>query len=203
MNDLLKRKLYRLAIIAVVFGLVWAAERYGLVDGERSAPKAADSSSTQPAAPSAKQPANEPPAKADKPTDSANPTKKPDAKPPGTSPAATKLPAASNPFLMKSLSLRDQNGRTIYTGDIDLKPTIDRISAGKTLRFPHDGTTFQNRESKLPRQAPGYYREWVVPTPDEDGPGPQRLVTGDGGDVWYTHDHYRSFLRIPVKLELR
>lgn len=199
MNDVLKRKLYRLTIITVVFGLVWAAERYGLIDGQPHKP-----TSTSKPTPQQKSATNSDSKSASTESQpSATDTKPKPASPPGTSPTATELPAGSNPYLLKRLSLRDQDGRTIYQGDIDLKPTIDRISDGKTLRFSHDGTTFQNRENRLPQQPPGYYREWVVPTPDEDGPGPQRLVTGEGGDVWYTHDHYRTFRRVPVKLELR
>jgi guanyl-specific ribonuclease Sa len=113
------------------------------------------------------------------------------------------LPTAADPLVITGLSLRDSSGRTIYRGQIDLAPTIERIAAGRRLRFPNDGTTFQNRENRLPRRPPGYYREWVVPTPKEPGPGPQRLITGEGGEVWYTSDHYRSFRRIPTEIRVR
>lgn len=112
-------------------------------------------------------------------------------------------PPAADPLVITGLSLRDSSGRTIYRGEIDLAPTIERIAAGRRLRFPNDGTTFQNRENRLPRRPPGYYREWVVPTPKEPGPGPQRLITGEGGEVWYTSDHYRSFRRIPTEIRIR
>jgi guanyl-specific ribonuclease Sa len=118
--------------------------------------------------------------------------------------AAPKAPrTAADPLVITGLSLRDANGRTIYRGEIDLAPTLERIAAGRRLRFPNDGTTFQNRENRLPRRPPGYYREWVVPTPKEPGPGPQRLITGDGGEVWYTSDHYRSFRRLPTEIRIR
>jgi guanyl-specific ribonuclease Sa len=42
-----------------------------------------------------------------------------------------------------------------------------------------------------------------VPTPKEPGPGPQRLITGEEGEVWYTSDHYRSFRRIPTEIRIR
>jgi guanyl-specific ribonuclease Sa len=112
-------------------------------------------------------------------------------------------PAPADPLVITGLSLRDASGRTIYRGQIDLAPTIERIAAGRRLRFPNDGTTFQNRENRLPRRPPGYYREWVVPTPQEPGPGPQRLITGEGGEVWYTSDHYRSFRRLPTEIRIR
>ena len=112
-------------------------------------------------------------------------------------------PPTADPLVIEGLSLRDSSGRTIYRGQIDLAPTIERIAAGRRLRFPNDGTTFQNRENRLPRRPPGYYREWVVPTPKEPGPGPQRLITGEEGEVWYTHDHYRSFRRLPTEIPIR
>lgn len=108
-------------------------------------------------------------------------------------------PPAGDGVVIEGLALRDADGRTIYRGSIDLAPTLERIAAGKRLRFPNDGATFQNRERRLPGRPAGYYREWVVPTPGESGPGPQRLVTGEDGEVWYTPDHYRSFRRISTK----
>lgn len=104
--------------------------------------------------------------------------------------------ADTSRLVIRNVSLRDQDGAVIYRGDIDLRPTLARIEAGKKLRFSHDGSVFQNREGRIPPQASGYYREWVVPTPGEDGPGPQRIVTGSAGETWYTADHYRTFQRI-------
>jgi len=84
-------------------------------------------------------------------------------------------------------------GRTIYSGPVDLGETYRRIALRK--RFPHnnDGSVFQNRERRLPAERPGYYREYVHPTEGKRGPGPQRLVIGRAGDIWYTGDHYESF----------
>ena len=121
---------------------------------------------------------------------------------PGSPPPPT-VRAAADPLVINGLSLRDSSGRTIYRGPLELTPTMERLAAGRRLRFPNDGTTFQNRENRLPRRPPGYYREWVVPTPKEPGPGPQRLITGDAGEVWYTSDHYRTFRRIPTEIRIR
>lgn len=107
--------------------------------------------------------------------------------------------APRDTLVIEGLSLRDADGQTIERGSIDLGPTVERIAAGRRLRYPNDGATFQNRERRLPGRPSGYYREWVVPTPGIPGPGPQRLVTGEDGDVWYTPDHYRSFRRVPTK----
>ncbi len=66
--------------------------------------------------------------------------------------------------------------------------------------YPHraDGTSFANRERRLPAQPRGYYREFTVPTPGEADRGARRLVIGRGGDCWYTDDHYRTFVRLDV-----
>jgi ribonuclease T1 len=109
----------------------------------------------------------------------------------------SKSGSGENRLLIRDLVVRDETDRVIHRGDIDLAPTLDRIAAGELLgRFPNDGSAFQNRERRLPRQPPGYYREFVVPTPGERSPGPQRLVIGREGEVYYTHDHYRTFRKV-------
>jgi hypothetical protein len=90
----------------------------------------------------------------------------------------------------------DRDGRAIYRGDVDLSGTLKRIERGERLKHANDGATFQNRERRLPRQPLGYYREYVHPTPQVSGPGPQRIVTGEAGETYYTPDHYRTFIRI-------
>ena len=74
--------------------------------------------------------------------------------------------------------------------------TLDRIKRGERLPFRDDGAVFQNREHRLPEQPAGYYHEYVDPTPGEPGPGARRVVTGQGGEAYYTTDHYMSFTRI-------
>ena len=78
-------------------------------------------------------------------------------------------------------------------GELDLTDTLVRIAEGKSFPHRNDGGVFGNREGRLPRKPRGYYREYVHPTAGVRGPGPQRLVIGAGGDVWYTPDHYDSF----------
>lgn len=94
-------------------------------------------------------------------------------------------------------TIRDESGNVVYTGTIDLSETIARIQRGEELtQFRNDGTVFQNRERRLPPHGSGYYREWVHPTPDERGPGPQRVITGENGEFWYTPNHYKSFIKL-------
>jgi RHS repeat-associated protein len=77
-----------------------------------------------------------------------------------------------------------------------LSDTLSRINSG--VRFPHrnDGSVFQNREGLLPTKPSGYYTEYVLPTSGVTGPGGQRVVVGNGGEIYYTPNHYRTF--IPV-----
>jgi filamentous hemagglutinin len=104
--------------------------------------------------------------------------------------------ATDNDLVMRNMRIRDETGRVVYSGDVDLRPTLDRIERGKRLRFPNDGAVFENRERRLPTKSPGYYHEYVLPTPGDDGPGAQRIVAGDNGEVYYTPDHYRAFRRL-------
>jgi guanyl-specific ribonuclease Sa len=62
--------------------------------------------------------------------------------------------------------------------------------------FPHreDGTVFGNRERVLPAEKPGYYREYTVGTPGSEDRGARRIVTGSEGELYYTADHYSSFV---------
>ena len=73
---------------------------------------------------------------------------------------------------------------------------LERIDDGGPFKYPDDdGGTFGNREDLLPDQPYGYYREYTV----ETAPGvrgPLRIVTGDGGEYYWTDDHYDSFSRI-------
>jgi guanyl-specific ribonuclease Sa len=66
--------------------------------------------------------------------------------------------------------------------------------------FPHeeDGAVFENREGRLPDEDPGYYREYTVETRGSTDRGARRLVTGAEREVYYTADHYGSFVRVDV-----
>lgn len=105
-------------------------------------------------------------------------------------------PQAARIIVAKQV-IRDQSGRILFQGDIDLTPTLERID--RRERHPHrnDGGIFRNLERRLPMQPPGYYKEYVHPTPETNGPGPQRVVLGQQGEIYYTPDHYQTFQRIP------
>ncbi len=87
-------------------------------------------------------------------------------------------------------------GRVVFKGTIDLQPTLDRIARGEKNSHRNDGATFGNRERRLPQKPNSYYTEYVHPTKGINGPGPQRVIVGKQGDVWYTPDHYETFKKI-------
>ncbi|MGO1972572.1 MAG: ribonuclease domain-containing protein [Propionibacteriaceae bacterium] len=74
--------------------------------------------------------------------------------------------------------------------------TLELIDAGGPFPYDKDGSTFGNREGLLPDQGRGHYAEYTVPTPGEGDRGARRIVTGDGGEFYWTADHYESFERI-------
>ena len=74
--------------------------------------------------------------------------------------------------------------------------TINLINKGGPFPYRQDGTIFRNREKRLPSAPVGYYREYTVPTPGSPNRGARRLVTGQGNEIYYTGDHYRSFVRV-------
>lgn len=79
----------------------------------------------------------------------------------------------------------------------DVKNTVERINKGQSYPHRNDGTTFNNKENLLPAQPTGHYKEYVHPTQGLQGPGAQRVVIGKNGEIYFTPDHYRTF--IPYK----
>lgn len=115
--------------------------------------------------------------------------------PPATPPSAAAAPIGYGE--VRDVAVVDiRTGKTIVLGTVDLKPTLVRIAAGEKHPHRNDGSVFRNFGDKLPRKKAGYYREYVVPTPGISGPGPQRLVIGAEGEVYYTSDHYETFIRV-------
>lgn len=87
-----------------------------------------------------------------------------------------------------------------WVAEADLPPeaidTLALIDADGPYPYEEDDTVFSNREGILPDQAQGYYREYTVETPGLDHRGAKRIVTGSGGEYYWTEDHYSSFSRI-------
>ena len=104
-------------------------------------------------------------------------------------------------------STRTSDGRVDHSSglpwvDVDDLPleaqeTLDLVEAGGPFTYPgKDGSTFGNLERLLPREPRGYYAEYTVPTPGSRDRGARRIITGDGGEFYWTADHYVHFERI-------
>jgi len=107
------------------------------------------------------------------------------------------LGAKDTTRFIDGIKVVDQKTGQVLQGTVDLGPTLDRIKSGGSFPHRNDGSIFQNRASDLPQKPAGYYTEYVHPTPGIAGPGPQRIVVGKGGEMYYTADHYKTF--IPIK----
>lgn len=100
-----------------------------------------------------------------------------------------------------SFSEAGDSSATAITGDPQIDHTIALIQQGGPFPYPDkDGTTFYNREGRLPAQSSGYYREYTVPTPSVSDRGARRIVTGGNPPTVYylTVDHYDSFSPLQV-----
>jgi|GEM_PF-5302367 len=113
-----------------------------------------------------------------------------------TSSPTNSATATADKLRIPNVTVHDLDGRVAWQGTVDLAPTLERIERGERLEYHDDGSVFQNRESHLPHKPSGYYHEWVVRTPGLGGPGPQRVVTGREGELWYSSDHYHHFTRV-------
>lgn len=75
--------------------------------------------------------------------------------------------------------------------------TLELIDDGGPYPYPgKDGSTFGNFEGVLPDRQRGYYAEYTVETPGLSHRGARRIIAGDGGEFYWTEDHYESFERI-------
>ncbi len=87
---------------------------------------------------------------------------------------------------------------------VQARETLALIKRGGPFPYRKDGSTFQNREKRLPLRPRGYYAEYTVRTPRSRDRGARRIVAGKGntgqaatsGVYYYTDDHYETFRRI-------
>jgi ribonuclease T1 len=78
----------------------------------------------------------------------------------------------------------------------EARETLKLIEQGGPYPFDRDGIVFGNFEKRLPIQERGYYNEFTVKTPDVKHRGARRIVTGKGGEKYYSDDHYKTFKRV-------
>lgn len=100
-------------------------------------------------------------------------------------PANAKLPGADSGLPVKALS-------ALPTQATD---TWKLIEKGGPYPYPrNDGVVFENREKALPRKQSGYYHEFTVKTPGSPDRGARRLITGQAQELYFTENHYASFV---------
>lgn len=98
--------------------------------------------------------------------------------------------------------LRDLDGpgglpvRPLSSLPVEVTQTLDLIERGGPFPHPQDGMTFGNRERLLPQRDEGHYKEYTVPTPGSPDRGARRLVTGSPSELYYTDDHYETFVAV-------
>ena len=78
----------------------------------------------------------------------------------------------------------------------EARETLTQIEKGGPYAFDRDGIVFGNFEKRLPIKERGYYNEFTVKTPGVKHRGARRIVTGKGGEKYYSDDHYATFKRI-------
>ena len=78
----------------------------------------------------------------------------------------------------------------------EARETLALIDKNGPYPFDRDGIVFGNFEKRLPIKERGYYNEFTVKTPGVKHRGARRIVTGKGGDKYYSDDHYKTFKRI-------
>lgn len=113
----------------------------------------------------------------------------------GTSPARA---TPSSPAAKPSAPHREANPSSLPEIRESALPAEGRrvlalIRAGGPFQYGQDDQVFGNFERVLPARDRGYYREYTVPTPGETDRGARRIVAGDGGEKYYTGDHYATF----------
>lgn len=110
---------------------------------------------------------------------------------PATSTQATSTQASSTPA-----SHGLPGSVTLSSLPAPARATVALIRSGGPFPYPRDGAVFRNAERHLPGKPSGYYHEYTVTTPGEPDRGARRVVTGQGGEFYYTGDHYETFVGV-------
>jgi ribonuclease T1 len=131
---------------------------------------------------------------------------------------AFSTPAAARGDIPQSPTQTYTNSSEIRVAELphEARETLQLIRRGGPYPHERDGITFGNYEKLLPAAPRGHYREYTVMTPGVRHRGARRIVVGcerqrqaspppgplrlvhcrDGGEFYYTADHYRTFRRI-------
>lgn len=115
-------------------------------------------------------------------------------------PAPTSPPVAAQREAPKSADAHGDKDLDLSGIRSEERAAIERvvslIDAGGPFEYERDGIVFKNAERRLPAHDRGYYHEYTVPTPGARNRGARRIIAGGGGELFYTNDHYRSFVQI-------
>lgn len=103
-------------------------------------------------------------------------------------PGAATAPGASTPAWARGMGTVEASRLPA-----EARRTLALIDKGGPFPYARDGVVFGNFEGLLPQHRRGYYHEYTVRTPGSRDRGARRLVTGQGGEIYYTDDHYNSF----------
>lgn len=108
------------------------------------------------------------------------------------------LPTTAGAF---DRSAAGAGSKTILASELPAegRQTLALIRQGGPFPYPaKDGSTFSNREQRLPKQPRGYYREYTVKTPGSRDRGARRIICGGKAqqECYYTNDHYNTFKSI-------
>jgi guanyl-specific ribonuclease Sa len=108
----------------------------------------------------------------------------------------------SSPAVAAQNSCGDLSGFThvkLSSLPAEATTTYNLIQTDGPFPYPqNDGVVFTNREGILPSCSSSYYHEYTVPTPGASNRGTRRIVTGSGGEYFYTGDHYATFQVIDI-----
>lgn len=74
------------------------------------------------------------------------------------------------------------------------RATLTLVTAGEDARVA--GVAFPNEAGLLPARPVGYYRVYDVPKPESTPPTPWHLVLGQGGEVFWTANDFRTIRRV-------
>ncbi len=97
---------------------------------------------------------------------------------------------------------------------------LSRIAGCRPLPYSHDGIVNNNSEGHMPQAPKGFYKEYTLMVPGRvtgDGPvpvviggktymtgpvlsarGPERIIIGGGKLIYYTMDHYATFVQLAI-----
>jgi guanyl-specific ribonuclease Sa len=105
---------------------------------------------------------------------------------PAPAPVSQSVPGADSGLQVKPLSALPKEAGSTWR----------LIQKGGPYPSSRDGVVFENREKRLPRKPGDYYHEYTVATPGSEDRGARRLVHGTAGELFYTADHYASFVLV-------